>query len=131
MGGKLYNTDLYTAGDITFEATAAIRYKGAMVGEGAGSAIVNAASPNIPLNRLLVRMDSTSGSFNPVLADGVDDQILLIMLETAGGNSATIIANLTTYSSIQFTADGQGVLLVFDATNGTWSIIASYATTIV
>lgn len=82
----------------------------------------------IPVTAAIVRL-TTTGANALTLADGIDGQILRIVMITDGGDGTLTPANRGGYSTITFNDAGDSVSLVF--TNSKWYVLSNYGCAIV
>lgn len=82
----------------------------------------------IPVTSAIVRL-TTTGANALTLADGIDGQILRIVMIADGGDGTLTPANRGGYSTITFNDAGDSVSLVF--TNSKWYVLANYGCAIV
>lgn len=113
---------------------------GAGLGVSAGGVpILKAATVNdnvtaagaVSVNTLGTRLNTSSGSDVAItLADGIENQIKVIVMETKGstGNFVLTPANLWGYTTLTFNTVGDAAILMF--INGKWAIVANQGTTL-
>lgn len=82
----------------------------------------------IPVTGALVKL-TTTGANALTLADGIEGQILRIVMITDGGDGTLTPTNRGNYSTITFNDAGDTVTLVF--TNSKWYVLSNYGCAIV
>lgn len=93
-------------------------------GDGSGKDVIS-------INNVLTYLDTSSGTSDLTLADGVNGQIKIVTMITAGNNAVldSVDANLqSSITTITWDAVGESVIFLFNGTD--WVILGQYGVTI-
>lgn len=111
-----------TTGNVTGNVT------GDLTGRVFGTVATRSGAGAVPITAGTVRL-TTTGTNALTLANGVNGQILTIVMVADSGDGTLTPATKTGYSSITFTAVGNAVTLQFLTTVG-WMVIDNYGATV-
>jgi len=84
-------------------------------------------TPAISVAAPLAYIDSSGGVTTLTIADGVNGQILMVVM-TVAGNAATLGSTNLNGTSLVFDAVGEAATMVFDSTTSKWSVVGATAT---
>lgn len=101
---------------------------GNVTGLQVGSTTTRSGAGAIPITASTVKL-TTTGANALTLADGVDGQILRIVMVVDGGDGTLTPTTKTGYSTITFNDVGDAVALQFFTTLG-WMIVSNYGATV-
>ncbi len=113
-------------GNITGNVTGNVT--GDLTGRVFGTVGTRSGPGAVPVTAGTVRL-TTTGADALTLANGVNGQILTIIMVVDGGDGTLTPATKTGYSTISFTAVGNAVTLQFLTTLG-WMVIDNYGATV-
>lgn len=111
-----------TTGNITGNAT------GDLTGRVIGTVATRSGAGAVPITAAAVRL-STTGANALTLANGVNGQILAIVMVADSGDGTLTPATKTGYNTITFDDIGDAIVLQYFTTIG-WMIISNYGCTL-
>jgi hypothetical protein len=101
---------------------------GVLTGRVIGTVATRSGAGAVPITATTVRL-TTTGANALTLANGVDGQILSIVMVVDGGDGTLTPTTRTGFSTITFDAVGDSVTLQFFTTLG-WMILSNNGTTV-
>ena len=113
-------------GNITGDVTGNVT--GDLTGRVIGTVATRSGAGAVPITAGTVRL-TTTGANALTLANGVNGQLLTIVMVVDGGDGTLTPTTKTGFATIDFTAVGNSVTLQYFTTLG-WMIVANYGATV-
>jgi hypothetical protein len=124
--GFIGNVTGNTTGNITGNVTGNVT--GDLTGRVFGTVGTRSGAGAVPITSGTVRL-TTTGADALTLANGVNGQILTIVMVVDGGDGTLTPTTMTGFATITFDDVGDAVVLQYFTTLG-WMIISNYGTTV-
>lgn len=122
LNGFTGNVTGNTTGNITGNVT------GDLTGRVFGTVATRSGAGAVPITAATVRL-TTTGANALTLADGVNGQLLTIVMVVDGGDGTLTPATKTGFATVTFNDVGDAVTLQYFTTLG-WMIVANYGATV-
>jgi len=115
-----------TTGNVTGDVTGNVT--GDLTGRAIGTVATRSGAGAVPITAATVRL-TTTGANALTLANGVNGQLLTIVMVVDGGDGTLTPTTKTGFATVTFTDVGNAVTLQYFTTLG-WMIVANYGGTV-